>query len=107
MPSRFFCLSIVAFWLATTGWWFYQEVGLPLWYDEPPPFTIDLADEVRAASGTITWQVLKDNQPVGSPLDQTEKAGTAFTEVRYLKQSDLFELIGKFDFKLPLTRLAR
>jgi hypothetical protein len=95
-------LAILAFWLATAGWWFYREVGTALWYNEPPPFTIDLADEVRAATGAIDWRVYKDNQPVASPMFRAERIGTANTEIRYVNQEDAFDLTGTFDFSLPL-----
>jgi hypothetical protein len=64
MPSRFVTLAIFVFWLATTGWMVYREV-LPslLETGEPPPFTIDLADEVSAQA--ITWKVLQKGEEIG------------------------------------------
>jgi hypothetical protein len=104
MPSRFLSLAIVAFWMATTGWWFYREFAVSLWFDEPPPFTIDLADEVRASTGTIDWQVFRDDQPVGSNIVRAQKVGTAYTDIRYRIREDLFDLTGKFDFQFPLNK---
>lgn len=70
MPSRLVTVAIILFWLATTGWMFSREV-LPLWQaGEPPPFHLDLAEEVSAH--TTNWDV----------LEQGQKIGTAHTTVR-------------------------
>jgi hypothetical protein len=84
MPSRFVTLAIVAFWLATTGWLIYREMLPPLLQtNEPPPFTIDLADEVSA--NAISWRVLQKD----------EEIGTIRTAVRRLPNR-LFALEGTF-----------
>jgi len=47
MPSRWLSLAIVALWLSTTGWLFWRDI-LPQWRSgEPPPYTIDLIEEVN------------------------------------------------------------
>jgi hypothetical protein len=64
MPPRSVTLAIVAFWLATTGWLVYREVLPAFRTDEPPPFIIDLADEVSAH--TINWEALQDGRVFGT-----------------------------------------
>jgi hypothetical protein len=63
MPPRLVTLAIVAFWLVTTGWLVYREVLPAMRSGEPPPFIIDLADEVSAQ--TITWQAWQKGQHLG------------------------------------------
>jgi hypothetical protein len=79
MPSRPVILAIIAFWLATTTWLIYREVLPTLQSREPPPYTIDLADEVSAQS--ISWsvkqrdtskQVKKEKDPVIIGMVQTQ-----------------------------------
>jgi hypothetical protein len=57
MPPRWLGALIVAFWLCTTGWLFYQNVWLPLLPGQPPPYTIDLEDEVQTRQAHIHWTV--------------------------------------------------
>jgi hypothetical protein len=47
MPPRWVCVAIVAFWLGTNGWLLWQDVWPNLQPGQPPPFTIDLVDEVQ------------------------------------------------------------
>jgi hypothetical protein len=71
MPSRPVILAIIAFWLASTTWLIYREVLPTLQSREPPPYTIDLADEVSAQS--ISWEVRDKGK---------ENFGTVQTQVR-------------------------
>jgi hypothetical protein len=66
MPPRPFVLAIIAFWLATTSWLIYREILPGLQTGEPPPYVIDLADEVSAQS--ISWRVLQNNKDLGLVL---------------------------------------
>jgi hypothetical protein len=52
MPSRFVIVAVVLFWAATTGWMVYREILPRLRPGEPPPFTIDLTDEVSVADSS-------------------------------------------------------
>src|SRR5207253_2067046 len=57
MPPRWMTWAIVAFWLATTTWLVVREVA-PRWRaGEPPPYTIDLTDEVSRQD--IHWIVVQ------------------------------------------------
>jgi hypothetical protein len=77
MPARHHVLAILAFWLATTGWLFYRDLRPRLIPGQPPPFTIDLADEARALA--IHWTVFKDGKDRGRAATQVsfdERDGT-------------------------------
>jgi hypothetical protein len=63
MPPRWMTWAVIVFWLATTGWMVYRETMPRLKAGEPPPFTIDLTDEVGA--NTISWTVLFQGEKVG------------------------------------------
>jgi hypothetical protein len=47
MPSRFFILLIVGFWLVMAAWLFRRDVWPRLQSDEPTPYVITLVDEPR------------------------------------------------------------
>ncbi len=81
MPSRPVTLAIVALWLVATGWLIYRD----LWEKagQPPPFTLDLADEVGGRAAV--WQVSQDGA----------LAGFARVVVRRAP-GRLFELAGEF-----------
>jgi hypothetical protein len=66
MPPRSVTLAILAFWLATTGWLVNREVLPAFQTGEPPPFIIDLADEVSAQP--IAWQALQNGESVGTAV---------------------------------------
>ena len=86
MPARHYVLAIIVFWMASTAWLFYRDLRPRLLPGEPPPYTIDLADEAEIS--TIRWSVFKDNQ--------TKPTGYAKTRVRYSEVDDTFEISGEF-----------
>ena len=63
MPPRWLSMSIVLFWLGTTGWLFYQDVWPLLQPGQAPPYTIDLEDEVQTRQAHIHWSVLYNDRP--------------------------------------------
>jgi hypothetical protein len=70
MPPRWLCGLIVVFWLATTGWLFWNDLG-PSWRQgEPPPFNIDLVAEVQknGQSERIHWTVLRQLPNESEPM---------------------------------------
>jgi hypothetical protein len=81
MPSRPVSLVILALWLAALGWLFVREVRPKLGADEPPPFTIDLADEVRAQP-TLSWIASLNGQD----------AYHVKTRIEYVEPTDTYEL---------------
>jgi hypothetical protein len=81
MPPRWLCLVILAFWLSTTGYLIvWPQLRDMLATDEPPPYTIDLADEAQGNHATH-WQVSHNDQD----------SHTAESTVKYLGD-DTFEL---------------
>jgi hypothetical protein len=64
MPSRPFILGILLFWFGTMGWMFYREYLPRFGAGEPPPFHIDLADEVGGQ--VILWDVFQKEERIGS-----------------------------------------
>jgi hypothetical protein len=101
MPPRYVTLAIVAFWLATTGWMASRDLFPRFRTGEPPPFTIDLTDEVSLAD------VVKVENPVSRFTAQTipwiillngERVGFAVTRVQ--RQEDrTFDLQAELRFK--------
>jgi hypothetical protein len=85
MPPRHLILVICAFWVATTGWLFYRDLWPRLLPDEPPPFTIDLADEVSEQK--IYWKLFQNG---------VDKGGYAFSWVRYRPDEDIFDVASEF-----------
>jgi hypothetical protein len=63
MPPRWLALAIVTFWLGTTGWLFWRDLW-PQWRPGgPPPYTIDLVEEVHRQKKVKTlWAVLEDDR---------------------------------------------
>lgn len=85
MPPRLLCLGIWLFWLGGTTWLAVREVA-PRWRSgEPPPYVIDLTDEVSAQA--IAWLVLTKGERVGSGLIHVHRLSDR-----------TFEYRGKFKF---------
>jgi hypothetical protein len=64
MPPRWLSLTILAFWLGTTGWLVWRDLW-PRWRTgEPPPYHIDLVEEVHRDpnSNIHLWAVLEDDR---------------------------------------------
>ena len=98
MPSRFFTGFILLFWAITSGWFFYAEFWPRLRGGDPPPFTIDLADEARKLSPSIEWQIIRGG----------EKIGPVTTNNQYREETDTFELSGMVhDLDLGKASLVR
>jgi hypothetical protein len=106
MPPRYATLAIVALWLGTTCWMAYRDLLPRLRSGEPPPFTIDLTDELslpdngnrrdrgsRFSAQAVAWQVELQgrNEAAG------QKIGDALTTV--LRHEDrTYELQGRLVF---------
>jgi hypothetical protein len=78
MPSRRGIVGIVVLWLTALGWLLYRE----LWQQagQPPPFTVDLADEVGAQ--TAGWDVLCDKKPAGSARTSVRRTPQRLLEMQ-------------------------
>jgi hypothetical protein len=67
MPPRWLSLVIVGFWLTTTGWLLWQDLASRFRTDEPPPYVIDLVEEVRMENRFrphATWKVFLNDGEV-------------------------------------------
>jgi hypothetical protein len=63
MPPRTLVIGILAFCLTADSWLFYREVW-PYWRSgDPPPYTIDLTEELGNPS--VDWDILKKNDQIG------------------------------------------
>lgn len=82
MPSRWTCLAILVFWLTVNGFLFWKEVWPWLLPGQPPPFAIDLVDEVERGNSEIVW--------VASFNDREDYKAT--TRVTYDKTDETFRL---------------
>ena len=95
MPPRLATVAIILCWLATTSVLIYREAALRFRSGEPPPFTIDLTDEVSAS--VVQWNVIQMGRPIGKGSTQVKR------------QSDgTFEFSAEFNldkFKIPIADL--
>jgi hypothetical protein len=91
MPPRWVSAAIVALWLATTGWLFWRDLW-PEWRPgEPPPFHIDLVEEVHKGNDSplkTTWSVFRRRRADDVP----HKVFNATTWVYYHREDDSFSL---------------
>ncbi len=85
MPSRSLILAIIVFWVGMTAWLTYREVWPWLGPEQPPPFTIDLADEAQN-NMPVRWSVFLNG----------ENRGYSRTWVYFRERDDTFELHGEF-----------
>src|SRR5438067_2473565 len=64
MPHRSIVAAIVLAWLFANGWLFYRQVW-PHWRSgDPPPYSIDLAEELSKA--TVNWDIWRNEDKIGS-----------------------------------------
>jgi hypothetical protein len=82
MPSRWVCLLIVASWLAAMGWLFVTDVLPYLLPGTPPPFTIDLLDEVTTNNPQSRGEVFWSFAQITPDSDKPIKSHGAATWVR-------------------------
>jgi hypothetical protein len=80
----------MAFWVTMTGWLFYSDLWPRLQPGEPPPFTIDLADEASANVQKTYWTLFKDGV----------ESGSVETWVVYHDEDDTFEIPGILKLRL-------
>jgi hypothetical protein len=85
MPPRLIVVAILIFWIAATAWLFQRDLWPNLRPDEPPPYTIDLADEARQQALPIHWNVLHGEK----------KIGQVQTSVSYRPADDTFDMQGR------------
>jgi hypothetical protein len=98
MPPRWLTLTILLFWAGTSGWMVYREVLPRLRAGDPPPFAIDLTDEVSGPA--VVWVVLLKGKEVGSGASMVRRM-----------PDRTFKLYSEFAFKdvdlLPRLRFRK
>jgi hypothetical protein len=85
MPSRWLSLSIIAFWLAMSGLFFWRDLWPDLRPGEPPPYKADLVEEAQRRQGhgrPTTWTVYHNDV----------EAFMAETWVNHQVEDDTFEM---------------
>lgn len=91
MPSRLLLLLILAGWLATVSYFFHRELWPYLRPGQPPPYSINLADETTIQqTGVWRWTIYRVPER-GEPV----KVGRAATSLRYHNEDDTFELVNE------------
>src|SRR6266436_1739620 len=102
MPSRFWIVLILVFWLGSMVWLTVREV-LPLYtVGEPPAFTIDLTDEVNTGSGAanwIEWTVQYQGESVGSCNSAVRRLQDRTYEFKTHYKFKAFDLFGVVELK--------
>jgi hypothetical protein len=99
MPPRLAVAAVLLFWLAANGWLFYREIW-PYWRPgDPPPYTIDLTQELGSAS--VNWKVFQKGQDIGDALSQVERQPDRTYKLRTKYVFKQFRLIV-----LDIRRLA-
>jgi hypothetical protein len=87
MPPRWACVLIVLCWLAVNGWLFYHELLPRLLPDQPPPYSVDLLEEVQDRR----WM-----RPVGWTVEvRDKKAFSAKMHVDHPAR-DTFEMVAEY-----------
>jgi hypothetical protein len=92
MPPRLFSLAIIVFWTTMTGWLLYREVWPQFRAGKPPPYTIDLTEEVGA--NMVSWTILQKGERVGLGHSQVTRLADR-----------TFELHSQFRFDQMLLKL--
>ena len=107
MPPRLFSLAIILFWTTMTGWLLYREVWPQFRAGEPPPYSIDLTEEVGA--NMVSWALLQKEEQVGVGYSQVARLPDRTFELRSQFRFDLSKLklpvFGK-DSPLKLKKIA-
>ncbi len=71
MPPRPVVAALLVFWLAANGWLFYREVW-PFWRTgDPPPYTVDLTEELGNPS--VNWEILKNGKKIGYATSHVQR----------------------------------
>jgi hypothetical protein len=80
MPPRLTSLAIIAFWTTMTGWLLYREVLPRFRAGEPPPYSIDLTEEV--GQNMVSWNISQKGEPVGVGYSQVARLPDRTFELR-------------------------
>jgi hypothetical protein len=99
MPSRSIVLAVVVCWLSANSWLLYREVW-PHWRSgEPPPFSIDLTEELGNPS--TEWGVWQKGRDIGRAVARVERQANR----TYRLHTDVYFSQFRIPF-LVLTRVS-
>src|SRR5262245_12169487 len=100
MPPRWATVTIIGFWLIAMGWMTVREIVPRLRVGGPPPYVIDLTDEV--SGNDVNWTVLgaggersKAVSSVERMPDRTFKLKTRLSNIK-IPPLDLVELRSSY-----------
>jgi hypothetical protein len=97
MPHRLIVVAVVTFWLAANGWLVYREVW-PQWRaGGPPPYTIDLSEEL--GNSMINWEIYHGKKKAGAAISQVERQRDATYRLRTQLYFDRFKILPLFELK--------
>jgi len=91
MPPRIVTVTIILFWLTTTGALVYYEVAPRFQAGEPPPFTIPLTAEVSTTS--VDWNVLGKDGPIGKGTTRISRGADHAYELSAEFKIDRFKVL--------------
>jgi hypothetical protein len=78
MPPRWATVAIIAFWLIAMAWMTVREIVPRMHVGGPPPYVIDLTDEVSAQE--VNWDVYRATN--GERIGEAKPIGEAKSSVR-------------------------
>lgn len=108
MPPRLVSLAIIVFWMTMTGWLLYREVWPQFRAGEPPPYSIDLTEEVGA--NMVSWSIYQKDEPVGVGYSQVARLPDRTFELRSQFRFNFaalkLPLIAGLDKKIHLKKIT-
>jgi hypothetical protein len=99
MPSRLWCLAILALWVATLGWFVRREILPHYLADAPPLHQIDLSDEAMRQSIPVRWSLSRNGQYL-APVNTLVKFNDADDTFSVISDVFRFELVKVGDTAL-------
>ena len=109
MPPRWLSILIVVVWLLFSGQLVVRDLLPRLLPGQPPPYSIDLVEEVRNGRGHVDWMVMHDGKEVfesRSRIQQPDRARDEYemiAEFHPLKKGDRVALHGMLVSELAST----
>ena len=99
MPPRWATVTIIGFWLIAMAWMTVREIVPRLRVGGPPPYVIDLTDEVSVQD--IHWDVLRAAD--GEKIGQAKSCVRRLHDRTFALRSDLTcgkfpPLLGRLEF---------
>jgi hypothetical protein len=71
MPPRSFVVLVILAWLGTTTWLLYREAWPYLQTGGPPPYAIDLTEELSTSE--VNWKIYQNQKDIGYGISRVER----------------------------------